>query len=172
MGKHSADAERFAAACAGANTDLVALRRLIARRGQVWRISAACWPVVTRSRSIPFTSRSAETPPHPRPPMRDEIFIWISTQEPARTRHKLASDTANPRGARSSNASTSFLHACENTYRTSASYLPQAFRPAITPPSTGRIVPVIQPASSLAKNRIANTTSCGCPVRPSRDEMR
>ena len=44
MGKHSADAERFAAACAGANTDLVALRRLIAlveaRSGESLRLLA------------------------------------------------------------------------------------------------------------------------------------
>lgn len=30
----------------------------------------------------------------------------------------------------------------------------------------GGSAPVIQPASSLAKNRIADTTSCGCPIRP------
>jgi len=39
-------------------------------------------------------------------------------------------------------------------------------RPANTPPSMGSVVPVIQLAFSLAKNRIASTTSSGWPWRP------
>ncbi len=61
--------------------------RRTGRRGedQVCRISAACWSAVTRSQKIPFTSHSAETPPHPRRPMRYEIASWISSQARART---------------------------------------------------------------------------------------
>ena len=40
-------------------------------------------------------------------------------------------------------------------------------RPASTPPSTGSVVPVIQPASPPARKRIASTTSPGWPRRPS-----
>lgn len=40
-------------------------------------------------------------------------------------------------------------------------------RPAVTPPSTGRTVPVIHEAFSEARNRIASATSAGWPFRPS-----
>lgn len=43
---------------------------------------------------------------------------------------------------------------------------PEAYRPAITPPSTGRTAPVIQAAASEARKRMASTTSCGWPIRP------
>ena len=42
----------------------------------------------------------------------------------------------------------------------------RAQRPARTPPSTGRMTPVIQSACAEAKNIIALTTSCGVPMRP------
>lgn len=43
----------------------------------------------------------------------------------------------------------------------------QAWRPAITPPSTGSTVPVIHEAFGEARNRIASATSAGWPLRPS-----
>lgn len=40
------------------------------------------------------------------------------------------------------------------------------WRPAVTPPSTGRTAPVIQEACSDARKRIASATSPGWPFRP------
>jgi hypothetical protein len=41
------------------------------------------------------------------------------------------------------------------------------FRPAVTPPSTGKTTPVIQlEKASSAKNRIAAVVSLTCPLRP------
>lgn len=51
----------------------------------VLRAAGACWSNETRSRSIPPTSRSAEKPPHPKRPRRDEISLWFSPQGRART---------------------------------------------------------------------------------------
>ena len=48
--------------------------------GRVCRISLACRSAVTRSQSIPFTSRSAETPPHLERSRRDEISSSLSSQ--------------------------------------------------------------------------------------------
>ena len=47
-----------------------------------------------------------------------------------------------------------------------ASVAPGGHRPARTPPSTGRMEPVIQPACFEAKKAIAATTSAVVPIRP------
>ena len=86
-----------------ARTDWTGLCRSIARRGPGLRISATCWSAVTRSQSIPFTSHSAETPPHSRRLRRGEISSQLSSQAHARESRTLVSETAKTRDARSSN---------------------------------------------------------------------
>src|SRR5262249_24207058 len=48
-----------------------------------------------------------------------------------------------------------------NNHRASAVATILIYLPAVTPPSTGSSAPVIHAASSLARKRIAVTTSCG-----------
>ena len=50
-------------------------------------------------RESPFTSLSAETPPHPRRPRRDKIASWLSSQGRAQTTRELVSETAKPRAS-------------------------------------------------------------------------